>query len=157
MENTVQYKKLKEIEEKEEKEETMINKRNRRNSKKLREMYKDNAVISDILNSIEVSEYNKVNSAWKILRTPRIMNAMNLENDIGLLESIINEDDNAYKNICKLVRSVYGEDAEKILLERPELSMNDIPNFDIFDEHIRETIGYGGVHTFLTYYMKSEK
>ena len=136
----------------------MINKKETEETlKKLREMYKDNAVISDILNSIEVSEYNKVNSAWKILSNPRIMSTINLEKDIDLLESIIKEDDDTYKNICKLVRSVYGEDAEKIVLERPELSMDDVPNFDIFDEKIREVIGDGGVNNFLRYYMSSEQ
>lgn len=124
---------------------------------RLREMYKDNVVIIDMLNGIEASEYNKVNNAWKILSNSRVMSIIKSEYGIDFLESIIKEDGDAYKNICRLVRSVYGEEAETILLERPELSMDDIPNFDIFDEEIRETIGYGGVHSFLTYYMSSEE
>ena len=136
----------------------MINKKETEETlNRLREMYKDNVVIIDMLNGIEASEYNKVNNAWKILSNPRIMSIIKSELGMDFLESIIKEDGDAYKKICRLVRSVYGEEAETILLERPELSMDDIPNFDIFDEKIRETIGYGGVHSFLTYYMSSEE
>ena len=136
----------------------MINKKETEETlNRLRKKYKDNGIIIDILDSIEASEYNKVNNAWKILSNPRMMSIIKSEYGMDFLESIIKEDGDAYKKICRLVRSVYGEEAETILLERPELSMDDIPNFDIFDEKIRETIGYGGVHSFLTYYMSSEE
>lgn len=130
--------------------------KHKQNLKRLREIYENNPEISGILDSIDVEEYNEVSNAWKIFSNPRIMNTINPENYVDILGSIIKEDTHAYKNICTLVKEVYGENARQIIQERPELSMDDIPNFDIFDEQIRETIGYGGVHTFLTYYMSSE-
>lgn len=122
----------------------------------LRALYVNNSIISSILESIEPTEYYKINNAWKILNNPRIMSTINVREHADVLKSIIKDDDDAYKNICKLVGVVYGESAKKIIQERPELTMRDFPNFDIFDEQIRKTIGYGGVHTFLTYYMSSE-
>lgn len=124
--------------------------------KRLKEMYANNPEISPILDNINVEDNNEINNAWKILNNPRIMGTIDTQKHIDSLISIIKEDKDAYQNICELVQMVYGEDAKKIIEERPELSMDDIPNFDIFDEKIRETIGYGGVHTFLTYYMSSE-
>ena len=67
----------------------------------------------------------------------------------------INTEEKQYKILCEKVRNIYGEKAEKIIRERPELSDEDIPTFDIFDEEIMNLIGYGGVNAFLTYSMSS--
>ena len=57
--------------------------------------------------------------------------------------------------LCDLVSKTYGREAAEILLERPRIMIADIPNFYIFDDKIRDMIGYGGVHTFMNYDMKS--
>lgn len=145
----------------------------------LRKMYSDNLQIIAILDNISTiynyemfkqakpdeipkiaeakeTKNRQINNAWKILNNPKIMEFIESEGNIEFLRTIIQEDNKSYENLCILVERVYGEDAKKIIQERPELTMRDIPNFDIFEEQIREQIGYGGVHTFLTYYMDSE-
>lgn len=77
-----------------------------------------------------------------------------------IMETLSEEELNTYLEQCDyqavidVVDKVYGQEAGDILRERP-LSTDDIPTFNIFDSRIRYTIGYGGVHTFLTYYMAS--
>lgn len=77
-----------------------------------------------------------------------------------IMETLSEEELNTYLEQCDyqavidVVDKVYGQEAGDILRERP-LSTDDIPTFNIFDNRIRYTIGYGGVHTFLTYYMAS--
>lgn len=123
----------------------------------LQEMYRENQEISSILEKFSIDPNNTRNTrniiiAEKLLKNKRI--AENINADI--LNSIINHDANSYNIICELVGKTYGKEAEEILRERPKITIRDIPNFHIFDENIREMIGYGGVHTFLTYYMDSE-
>lgn len=77
-----------------------------------------------------------------------------------IMETLSEEELNTYLEQCDyqavidVVDKVYGQEAGDILRERP-LSTDDIPTFNIFDSRIGDTIGYGGVHTFLTYYMAS--
>lgn len=121
----------------------------------LQELYKENQEISSILEKFSIDTRKgtrDIITTEKLLKNKRI--AENINADI--LNSIINSDSNSYDNICELVGKTYGKEAEEILRERPQIKMRDIPNFHIFDENIREMIGYGGVHTFLTYYMDSE-
>lgn len=70
------------------------------------------------------------------------------------IENYLNQGD--YQAVIDIVDRVYGKEASDILRERA-LTTDDIPTFNIFDSRIREVIGYGGVHTFLTYYMDSSK
>lgn len=60
-----------------------------------------------------------------------------------------------YDCIVDIVRKCFDETSIEIVEDRTGLTMRDIPNFDIFDSNIREAIGYGGVHAFLTYDMES--
>lgn len=53
------------------------------------------------------------------------------------------------------IREKYGEEAEKIVRDRPWLTEEDITNYDIFNKDIISLIGYGGVHSFLNYNMSS--
>ena len=62
-----------------------------------------------------------------------------------------------WKQLCELVREKYGEEAEKIVKDRPGLSKEDITNYDIFNKKIMDVIGYGGVNSFITYDMSSSK
>lgn len=121
---------------------------------KLKECYKENPEIISVLETINVDTRSRkmIERARVVLSNERISENINAE----VLISIIKEDDNSYNNICQLVGKTYGKEAEEILRERPRLTMRDIPNFDIFDKNIQEMIGYGGVHTFLTYYMDSD-
>lgn len=112
--------------------------------------------VSGIIEQVKKSDYENITRLWKILSNSRIMTEINSTEIANFLESVIKEDDSTYEKICELVRRVYGQDAEKILRERPNLSIRDIPNFDIFEDIIRDVIGYGGIHTFLTYDMSSE-
>lgn len=79
-----------------------------------------------------------------------------------IMETLSEEELNSYLEHCDyqavidVVDKVYGKEAGDILRERP-LSTDDIPTFNIFDSKIRDAIGYGGIHTFLTYYMKSSR
>lgn len=62
-----------------------------------------------------------------------------------------------WKQLCEFVREKYGEEAEKIVKDRPGLSKEDITNYDIFNKKIMDVIGYGGVNSFITYDMSSSK
>ena len=124
------------------------------NLNKLKEMYREKPEIISVLEEIDIHERctEMIENAQKVLLNKRVTENVNAD----ALISIIKGDDNSYENICQLVSKTYGKEAEEILRERPKLTMQDIPNFDIFDENIQEMIGYGGVHTFLTYYTNSE-
>ena len=41
-----------------------------------------------------------------------------------------------WKQLCEFIREKYGEEAEKIVKDRPGLSKEDITNYDIFDKKI---------------------
>ena len=122
--------------------------------------YSDITSLNDILQQVrsESISLEKIKNIEKVITNPRIMKALNADEVTQFLNGITKdpEDPKNYEMICGIVKKAYGEEAVAILRERPELTIGDIPNFDIFDERIRETIGYGGVHTFLTYYMDSE-
>lgn len=100
----------------------------------------------------------------KLTSTKRKMDKADFEKKLRANKYIMNtlsEDEiNSYLEQCDyqavidLVDKVYGQEASDILKERA-LSTDDIPTFNIFDSRIQEAIGYGGVHTFLTYYMDS--
>ncbi|MFR7544633.1 MAG: hypothetical protein ACLUWN_01610 [Clostridia bacterium] len=100
----------------------------------------------------------------KLTSTKRKMDKADFEKKLRANKYIMNtlsEDEiNSYLEQCDyqavidLVDKVYGKEASDILKERA-LSTDDIPTFNIFDSRIQEAIGYGGVHTFLTYYMDS--
>lgn len=100
----------------------------------------------------------------KLTSTKRKMDKADFEKKLRANKYIMNtlsEDEiNSYLEQCDyqavidLVAKVYGKEASDILKERA-LSTDDIPTFNIFDSRIREAIGYGGVHSFLTYYMDS--
>lgn len=62
-----------------------------------------------------------------------------------------------WKQLCEFIREKYGEEAEKIVKDRPGLSKEDITNYDIFNKKIMDVIGYGGVNSFITYDMSSSK
>lgn len=95
----------------------------------------------------------------KILSTKRITEQLSDDEIESLLNGIVEdiESRELFEKILEIVKDSYGEKAENILRDRGELSLEDIPNFDIFDNKIMDTIGLGGVHSFLTYYMESEK
>ena len=126
------------------------------------EQQPDISFITKIIKEMEkedvFSQVGKIKNIEKIVTNPKIIEAMDAEQIEKFINDIINdpEDPKNYETICNIVEKIYGEEAVAILRERPELTIEDIPNFDIFDERIRKTIGYGGVHTFLTYYMNSE-
>ena len=45
----------------------------------------------------------------------------------------------------------YGEQTREIFKDRPELTMDEIPTLDIFDEKVVEKFGIGTVHNALSY------
>ena len=111
-----------------------------------------------------VVEYLKANpekssNIKKIIQNRQIMDKCAPELVADILNDIIDNkgSEELYEKICGLVNEAYGENALKILRDRPWISLNDIPNFNIFDERIINIIGNGGVHSFLTYIMESEK
>lgn len=125
--------------------------------------YSDITSLKDILQQVQSEpisyiRWKKIKNIEKVITNPRIMKALNADEVTQFFNEITRdpEEPKNYEMICGIVKKVYGDEAVAILRERPELTIGDIPNFDIFDERIRETIGYGGVHTFLTYYMDSE-
>lgn len=96
----------------------------------------------------------------KILSAKKIMETLS-DKDIESLLNDISENPNSketFEKVINVVKETYGEKADRILNDRGDLSFSDIPNFNIFEEDIIDTIGIGGVHTFLTYKMaESEK
>lgn len=107
--------------------------------------------------------YNSRKVAWKnikkILSTRKITEKLSDSEIENILNEIIEdiESKDLLEKIENIVQQIYGERAKGILEDRGDLSLDDIPNFDIFEDEIIDTIGLGGVHTFLTYYMNSEK
>ncbi|MBO4816281.1 MAG: hypothetical protein J5507_05190 [Clostridia bacterium] len=101
----------------------------------------------------------KSSNIKKIIQNRQIMDKCAPELVADILNDIIDNkgSEELYEKICGLVNEAYGENALKILRDRPWISLNDIPNFNIFDERIINIIGNGGVHSFLTYIMESEK
>lgn len=93
---------------------------------------------------------DRVDFEKKLRSNKHIMETLSEEE----IENYLNQGD--YQAVIDIVDKVYGKEASDILRERP-LTTDDIPTFNIFDSNIREVIGYGGVHTFLTYYMDSSK
>lgn len=102
-------------------------------------------------NRIEENADKKYFDILKVLNNPRLINRMSHEDIINYLET-----DMSYESICKIVEKAYGVEAVSILRERPGLGIIDIPTFDIFEPEIIDLIGYGGVHTYLTYFMDSK-
>lgn len=93
---------------------------------------------------------DRVDFEKKLRSNKHIMETLSEEE----IENYLNQGD--YQAVIDIVDKVYGKEASDILRERL-LTTDDIPTFNIFDSNIREVIGYGGVHTFLTYYMDSSK
>lgn len=112
----------------------------------------------------KVVEYVKDNpdvykNIKKFIENRQIMSKCSTKLIADVLNDIIDNKGSEilYEKICSLVNEAYGEKALNILKDRPWISLNDIPNFNIFDERIVNIIGNGGVHSFLTFIMKSEK
>ena len=105
--------------------------------------------IEDI--KIEENVTEKYFNILKLLNNKRVIERISKEDIINYMDSNM-----SYDSICNIVEKVYGEKAVSILRERPGLGIIDIPNFDIFEPEIMELIGYGGVHTYLTYFMESK-
>ena len=51
----------------------------------------------------------------------------------------------------EIITQTYGEEAGKILEERPNLKMQDIPNLYIFEKSIIDEFGIGTIHNMLSY------
>lgn len=103
----------------------------------------------DIVFEQEVS--TKYFDILKVLNNKRIVDRISQEDIINYLDT-----DMSYESICTIVEKAYVEKAVSILRERPGLGIIDIPTFDIFEPEIMDLIGYGGVHTYLTYFMDSK-
>lgn len=84
------------------------------------------------------------NSA-KILLNEKVMNTCDPELIMKFLRS---PDGAAGKEI---IIATYGENARKILEDRPGITLTQIPNLDIFDEKVVKKFGIGTIHNMLSY------
>ena len=53
--------------------------------------------------------------------------------------------------LVDIIARTYGEQTREIFKDRPELTMDEIPTLDIFDEKVVEKFGIGTVHNALSY------
>lgn len=121
--------------------------------KELKEKYKENQEISEFLEKIPLDYKISIENLYRVLSNDELAKNANGE----ILKKLCENNEKSHEAISDLIGITFGEEARDILKERPRLKIcRDIPNFYIFDKDIREMIGYGGVHTFLTYYMESE-
>lgn len=129
---------------------------------------KDESEITDIKKAFEECIGKKTGNEREDIKieqevTEKYFNILKLLNNERVIERVSKEDiinymdsNMSYESICNIVEKAYGEKAVSILRERPGLGIIDIPNFDIFEPEIMDLIGYGGVHTYLTYFMESK-
>ena len=120
--------------------------------------YGQNPLFAHVIKYIKSNPEN-LGNINKIILNEQIMNKCSPELIAKVLNDIINgkKSEMVYEGLCSLVNETFGENALRILKDRPWISLDDIPNFNIFDERIVNVIGKGGVHSFLTFIMKSEK
>ena len=116
------------------------------------ETIKDNEELKELLT--EISSDIGVNH-------DKVRNLLNRYIKLALNEDITRSLDG--NEICELIKTndrnklldivgrVYGEDARKILEERPNISIDEIPNFYIFNKSIMEEFSIGDIHNFLSY------
>ncbi len=92
----------------------------------------------------------KFNQISKIILNEKIMSSCNKET---LLEFIKNPLDN--EMLREIVETAYGKEASNVLSDRPEITIAEIPTFDIFDEKSFNHFGKGVIHNVLSYNSKT--
>ena len=58
-----------------------------------------------------------------------------------------------HKKLVEIIKTTYGETAASILEDRPQVTIELIPNFDVFRPEIIKEFGIGTLHALLTYDM----
>ncbi len=115
----------------------------------------DNPEILEELDKVQ-SNKNKIiednivlSSLAKVLLNKKVMSTV----DPKLIAAFVREQN--MDTLKEIVGAAYGKTALQILNDRPWLTVELIPNLDIFDEDVIEKFGIGTVHSFLTYDSKS--
>ncbi len=93
---------------------------------------------------------NKFNQVSKIILNNTIMSKCDKR---IIFEFIKNPTDNQL--LYEIVKTAYGEKALSILSERKEITISEIPTFDIFDQKVFENFDIGVIHNILSYKNKS--
>lgn len=57
----------------------------------------------------------------------------------------------SHNKLVEIIRRIYGDKSAQILEDRPELTLEHIPNLDIFAPEIIEAFGIGAIHSCLNY------
>ena len=117
--------------------------------------------LGTIKNNEELKELlNEMTSDIEI-DSRKVKDFLNRYIKVALNEDIARSIDG--KEICELIKTndrnklldmvgrVYGEDARKILEERPNISIDEISNFYIFNKSIMKEFSIGDIHNFLSY------
>lgn len=99
--------------------------------------------------SFITTDTNKVNEIMKFLLNDKIATKVPQKEILEYIEDPTNN------KLAEIVRKSYGNQAAKIIEDRPEITSKDIQNFYIFDEKIIEEFGIGAVHATLSYDMKA--
>lgn len=92
----------------------------------------------------------RFNQISKIILNERIMTRCNKRIILDFIKNPFNNE-----MLREIVETAYGKESSDILSERPEISVAEIPTFDIFDEKVFQHFGKGVIHNVLTYNSKT--
>ena len=94
-------------------------------------------------------EWEKINKLAKFVLNEDVITRVPQEDIMEYVEEPSNE------KLATIVRKTYGEKAAKIILDRPQIGIEHIPNLYIFHPTIIENFGIGAVHANLAYTMNT--
>lgn len=101
--------------------------------------------VWNFLNSSNTEMIKQLNRLSKILTNDDVMNQMSQEE---LLEYITNP---THEKLVGIIQKTYGEESAQILIDRPQITIEDIPNMYIFHPEIIKEFTPGAVHATLSF------
>lgn len=111
----------------------------------------NNEDLFKYLSQIQVNNYdwkddvNKIANILKLVSNDEVLKKI----DGNLILELVNSKDSS--KLIELIRNVYGDKSAKILEDRPNINLEEIPNLYIFDTKIVEEFGIGAIHASLAY------
>lgn len=121
-------------------------------STELQDMLKQGISLEEIQEALgegRISEQDnqKIENLSKLLTNDDIMQTMSQEELMSYIEKP------SHEKLVNIVRETYGEKAARILKDRPQLKIENIPNMYIFHPEIINEFSIGAVHATLSYQM----
>ena len=105
-------------------------------------------LIIEYLESKECRK-NVLNEILKLILNEDIIKVVTVEEVLEYIKKPNGE------KLAEIIRKTYGEKSARIIRDRPQITLNEIPNLYIFKPDVVEKFGIGAIHANLSFDMES--